>query len=74
MTTIQTELDVPANRRVTLELPKAVSPGRHHLVLVVDNTPPKGRPSLSTWRGVNTALRDLQSSYRREDIYGDDGR
>ncbi|HSG38790.1 MAG TPA: hypothetical protein VLE27_04050 [Thermoanaerobaculia bacterium] len=63
--------------RVVTRVPADIPPGEHHAMLILEESvsqPPPGspRPPLRlkafSWQGSNG------TSFRREDIYGDDGR
>ena len=74
MTTMDTKARVSRNRRLSLRVPEEVTPGEHHVVLIIDPVPPSPQvpgadiPVISVGRWPQTL------SLRREDVYGDDGR
>jgi len=79
MIAVETVTDVGQDRTVRVELPETVKPGPHRMILVIEE---------SALTGVNErdrrsplALRKLampgwpqDSTFRREELYGDAGR
>jgi hypothetical protein len=72
MKSVNLTVEVPADRRITIQLPDDVEPGTATVTLMVQ---PR-----RTARGLVAALPMLNMkwpeglSLRREDLYGDDGR
>jgi hypothetical protein len=75
LTLEQTAMVTP-DRRITIDVPQAVMPGEHRITVVIDT---------ETTSGLRAGSRQLdiiplhlnaptQFTYRREDLYGDDGR
>ena len=67
-----------ADQTLKMELPKSVAPGAHRLVLVIEEAPLEAAPRKA---GAPLRLTKLHlsgwpadSTFRREDIYGDTGR
>ena len=74
MITIQTRATVDEQGMITLRLPAQVAPGEHELVVVVGE-PTKSRPPLVfSSHDVGPWPFSPGETFRREDIYGDDGR
>ena len=75
---IQATVDADGELRVVAQAPPGVAPGEHRAVLLLEET--VGLPSrLSPKPPLRLKMLDLQgwpanSTFRREDIYGDDGR
>ena len=76
MTTIETTVDIGPNRHLAIQLPDVVAPGRHRIVLQIEDG--QGLPNQSD---IATLLPKWDAgpwpenlSLRREDMYGDDGR
>lgn len=79
MIALETLSEVQADQTVRIALPRSVSPGPHRLVVVIDETPLPAK----TDRRPNGPLRlrklhlpgwPKDAAFRREEIYGDDGR
>jgi hypothetical protein len=78
MRTIETMATIAADGTLTAKLPPDIEPGQHRVVVVIDETrtqPTEHRPSepfpvlqVSAW-GYPP-----DETFRREDMYGDDGR
>jgi len=53
MKTIEATVLVPADRQLTLRLPEDVSPGEHHIVLLIDELPQPedGEATPTRWEG-----------------------
>jgi hypothetical protein len=87
MEVIRKNVRVDASRRVTVELPEGVAPGEHDVLVVVSKSA-DGKSSASTeeedetQEPLGTWLRRTshdtgpveETTYRREDLYGDKGR
>ncbi len=78
MRTIETTAIIEAGGTLTVKLPSDIEPGQRQVVLVIDEakTEPTERAPLpplnvhaSEWKGYPTDY-----TFRREDMYGDDGR
>ena len=75
MRTIETTVRVGADRHVVLELPADVSEGLHQvIVIVLDQGPRKASPSALRFSLYPVGLISEQTTFRREDLYGADGR
>ena len=76
MTTIETTVDIGADRHLTLQLPDAIAPGRHRVVLQIDDghTPEKQPDLAALLPKWDLGPWPENLSLRREDMYGDDGR
>jgi hypothetical protein len=79
MTTVETWAEVEADQTLKIGLPKPVEPGRHRVVLVLEETtfdhkpgcPPAGPLRLNKLR---LPAWPADSTFRRDDLYGDAGR
>jgi hypothetical protein len=78
MKSMQTTATVSVDGKLTVQLPPSIPPGEHRVLLVIDDgaRPPKARipkPPLALdvlrWEAW-----PADSTFRREDIYGDEGR
>jgi hypothetical protein len=73
MITIQTRATVDEQGMMTLRLPAHVAPGEHELVVVIEE-PAKTRAPLSfSSHDVGPWPFSPGETFRREDLYGDDG-
>ena len=75
MRTIETTATVTEDGKLIVQAPPGVTPGEHHVVVVIDDTPSESKPlpplelhvaKIGAWPADFT--------FRREDLYGDDGR
>jgi hypothetical protein len=78
MITVEAVTEVAPDQTVKLELPKTVAPGPHRLVLVIEEAPLDAAPRKAAAPLRLTKLHlsgwPADSTFRREDIYGDTGR
>ena len=75
MRTIETTAVVTPEHTLTIQLPADVPPGTHRVVLVIENGEPPRTASLwKDWKPHEVGLVDPNFTFRREDLYGDDGR
>jgi hypothetical protein len=65
---------VTADHILTMPVPSDVLPGTHDVVLVIKDPAPSLAPSLADWPVHAVGLTDTTTTFRREDLYGDDGR
>ena len=77
MNPLNLKLTVPADRKLTIQLPEDIEPGDETVVTVIVR--PSGRrpppdESLDWFPTLNVTRWDPSISLRREDMYGDDGR
>ena len=75
MKTIETSALVSENGKLELYLPD-ISPGRYNIVMVIDKTPlmeSVHKPGLK-YKDLNWDNWPLNSTFRREDLYNDEGR
>jgi hypothetical protein len=77
MRTIETTVTIQADGTLTVKLPPDIEPGRRHVVLVIDEAktkPTERAPSEPL--NLHATEWDYPADYtfRREDMYGDDGR
>ena len=79
MRTIKTDLVVmPDGRARVLHVPPGIRGGKYHAILVIEDEPltdateTKGRALRLSRYPVG--LKDQTQTFRREDLYGDDGR
>jgi hypothetical protein len=75
MTTLETKALVTFDHKLTIEVPPEVQPGEHRIVLMIDDgvtarakEPPLDFPSYPA------GPVDEGFTFRREDLYGPDGR
>ena len=77
MSPLNLKLTVPADRKLTIQLPEDIEPGAETVVTVTVR-PASRRPSsddsLDWFPTLNVSRWDPSTSLRREDMYGDDGR
>ncbi len=75
MKTIQTTIVVDAEHKATIQLPEDIAPGEHPITIIIPDTPPEAP---EPWKGYPS--HDIPwiwpegYTFRREDMYGDDGR
>jgi hypothetical protein len=77
MTTIEVDVVVNENREAVVQLPPEVEPGAHRLEIVVKEAPPQSR--MVGYGALGLPVYDSggmvrPSTFRREEIYGDEGR
>jgi hypothetical protein len=79
MRTIETDLVVTSDGRANvLRMPPGIRGGKYHAVLVIDDEPLadttkiKGRALRLSRYPIG--VKDQAQTFRREDLYGDDGR
>lgn len=73
MRTIETTAVVTPEHTLTIQLPVDVPLGAHRVVLVIDNGD-QAAPKRLDLKPYNIGLVDPNFTFRREDLYGDDGR
>jgi hypothetical protein len=76
MKTIQTQIDVPGTGTLTVPVPVDIAPGRHGVLVVIDESP---MPQVSTLTLDDFPVDAVgqwpsELSLRRENLYGNDGR
>ncbi len=74
MRTIETVATVAADHTITLKLPEDIPPGECRVVLVIENGKPPAERLPFGIEPHNIGLVDPNNTFRREDMYGDDGR
>jgi predicted SPOUT superfamily RNA methylase MTH1 len=75
MRTIETTVQVGDDRTLVVQLPSDVAPGEHRVVVIIEDSqaaPAKAEPL--RFSGYDVGLVDPDFTFRREDLYGDDGR
>jgi hypothetical protein len=72
MKTITTTAVIGPDRLLTVQLPADVAPGEHEVVVVLNGV--ATAPVAALGPPHNLAPIDPSFTFRREDIYGDDGR
>ena len=75
MRTIEMTADIGEDRKLVVQLPPDMPLGPHRVVVVVEEQPaerPKREPL--TFSKHDLTLIDPSFTFRREDLYGDDGR
>ncbi len=73
MRTIETTVVVTPEHTITMKVPDDIPPGEFPVVVVIGN----GKPPVPPWAGWkphDVGLTDPNFTFRREDLYGDDGR
>lgn len=78
MNPLSLKLTVPADRKLTIQLPDDIEPGDETVVTVIvrstGHRPQQDDASLDWFPTLNVSRWDSSISLRREDLYGDDGR
>jgi hypothetical protein len=76
MTTIETTVDIGPNRQLAIQLPDEVAPGRHRVILQIDEAHQPQNPSewLAKLPRLDLGPWPTNLNLRREDMYADDGR
>jgi hypothetical protein len=78
MKTIQTTIEVDEQGRATIQLPAGVTPGQYQAVVVIEDrqpVAPRPRPSMADFPRHEIPWPFPEGfTFRREEIYGDDGR
>jgi hypothetical protein len=77
MRTIETTAVVTPEHTLTVQLPADVAPGTHKVVVVIEEVEAAPKPPVPRWidwPAHNVQLTDPTCTFRREDMYGDDGR
>lgn len=74
MRTIETVLTVDKRGVATLRMPPDVAPGEHKVVMVIEVEPKRKAPLSFATHDVGPWPFDPKETFRREDMYGDDGR
>ena len=76
MKTIQTQIDVPGTGTLTVPVPADIAPGKHSVLVVIDESPMPQVSALTLDDFPVDVVGQWPSelSLRREDIYSDDGR
>ncbi|HWG46137.1 MAG TPA: hypothetical protein VN688_25475 [Gemmataceae bacterium] len=67
---------IRADHMLMVQLPADISPGVHQVVVVLQETAPENPQEFSwpNWQAHNVGPVDPSMTFRREDIYDDDGR
>jgi hypothetical protein len=75
MRTLTIKAVITADHTLTVPVPADVSPGVHQVTVVIEEAPlaPPAPCSLMDWP-AHAALVEPSNTFRREDLYGDDGR
>jgi hypothetical protein len=78
MITVEAISEVAQDQTLKIELPKSVTPGPHRVVVVIEESPlaairhkPAGPLRLTK---LHLPAWPADSTFRREDVYGDTGR
>jgi hypothetical protein len=76
MRAITTTAVVRPDHTLTVQIPADIPPGQIQVVVVLpeDATRPQPGQSVTDWPAHDVGLVDPTMTFRREDIYGDDGR
>lgn len=74
MLTLKTTAHIDNNRQINIQLPETLSPGAYELVIVIDEKPvEKEQKKKLKFASYNYPI-PKGETFRREDMYGDDGR
>ncbi len=67
---------VNADHTLTLPVPANLLPGPRQVVVVIqdESAPAQKRINFDDWPAHDVALANPNDTFRREDLYGDDGR
>lgn len=77
MKNLTIDIDVPADRRIVLQLPEDIAPGKARLVLIPTKRPTRSSldaDPLADFPTLHVENWPAGFSFRREEIYDDDGR
>ena len=76
MRTLTTTAVISPNHTLTVQVPGDIAPGVHEVVIVIGGPAPQQSQPLSfrDWPAHDVGLVDPTMTFRREDLYGDDGR
>ena len=74
MKTIETTTVVGEDRKLTVQLPADVEPGTHQVVVVIEEAATSRPLEPLQFSKHDLTLIDPNFTFRREDLYGDDGR
>ena len=74
MRTIETTGVVNADHTITLQLPAEFPEGECLVVVTSQATPPKVKINWTEWPAHDLVMVNPNDTFRREDMYGDDGR
>ena len=78
MTSIQLTATVSSDGRLTTQLPASILPGEHQVVLVIDELPDRRKAQNPTHPNKLRVLKwkswPAGSTFRREELYEDEGR
>lgn len=77
MRTIETHLTVKANRKaiVNIDLPDDIDLGEYKALVIIDDASAKKKVKKPIeFSKFDVKLKDPTCTFRREDMYGDDGR
>jgi len=74
MRTIETTAVVTPEHTLTVEVPADIPPGPRRVVVIVDSPAVAGTKRWLNLKPHNVGLVDPNFTFRREDLYGDDGR
>lgn len=77
MRTIETMAPIELDGKLTLKLPPDIKPGQRHVVLVIDQVTPESteRAAVEPFPILQVATwgDSADETFRREDVYGNDG-
>jgi hypothetical protein len=75
MRALGTTAVVNENHMLTMQVPADIAPGVHEVVVVIQEAETEKQNGLfRDWPAHDVGLIDPTKTFRREDIYGDDGR
>lgn len=74
MRTIETFVTVDEHGMATIKMPPDVTPGEHKVVMVIDEKPRQKTKLAFAKHDIGPWPFGPEETFRREDMYGDDGR
>lgn len=74
MRTIETIVTVDEQGMATLKMPPDITPGQHKVVMVIEEQSKRKAPLSFPQHDVGPWPFGPNDTFRREDMYGDDGR
>jgi hypothetical protein len=76
MRTLTATAVISPNHTLTMQVPADLTPGVHEVVVLIQEPAALAQSSglFRDWPAHNVGLIDPSMTFRREDLYGDDGR
>jgi len=72
--TIETKVEVTADRHLTVMVPRDVTPGEHDVVVVIEDAGSTVGSQATALPVLHVGAWNEDATLRREEIYGQDGR